>query len=538
MESTELEGDPSEPIPEGPVPQPAGIAGSAGMVGFLTFLSRIFGLLRDSVIAYVLGTRAAADAFYVAFRIPNLLRRMFAEGNLTLSFIPVFSEALHRNRKEAREIADVTFTVLLLFLSLLSLAGVLGAALFVKLTAWGFADDPEKFALTVSLTRITFPYLLLVSLGALFMGILNARKRFAAPAFAPVLMNLGIIFGAWVLSPHFSNPSTGIAWGVIVGGVLQLLVQIPQLVREGFLPRLSFQWTHPGLRKIGRLMLPTLYGSAVYQLNLLAITFLASFLPTGSISYLWYADRVVEFPLGIFAVSLATVALPALSDHAAKKNHEEMKKTFRHALSLVWLLNIPAAVGMAVLAKPIIAVLFFRGGFTQESTELTAQALRFFVLGLPFVSASRIIASAFYAVQDARKPVIAANVTVLINILMGVLLLTPMQHRGLALAVSLGSITNFVLLMIFYRRKVGLLGLKKLLLSVFKIVLAATVMGLGLLVVQHYWDLSFSRFVYRLSYLLALMGSGVLLYGILVLGLKVEGSEALLAGIRKRLARR
>lgn len=533
-----LEADPTEAIPEAPPPEAPRMAGQAGLVGALTLLSRIFGLLRDSMIAYVLGTRAAADAFYVAFRIPNLLRRMLAEGNLTLSFVPVFTESLHRSKEEAKEVADITFTILLFLLSLISIAGVLGAVLFVKMTAWGFAGDPEKFALTTSLTRITFPYILLVSIGALFMGILNARKHFAAPAFAPVLMNLGIILGAWLLSPLFSNPSTGIAWGVIVGGVLQLAIQVPPLIRQGFLPRLNFHWKHPAVKKIGRLMLPTLYGSAVYQLNLLAITFLGSFLPTGSISYLWYADRVVEFPLGIFAVSLATVVLPTLSDHAAKKNHGELVKTFRQALSMVWIMNIPAAIGMAVLAKTIVAVLFYRGGFTQESTALTASALRFFVLGLPFVSASRIIASAFYAQQEAKKPVIAANVTVVVNIVAGFLLLGPMQHRGLALAVSLGSVTNFLVLMYLFRKQTGALGLTKLAVSVLKILLAAGIMGGALAAVLHYWDLSFARTLPRMLFLMALISGGALLYALLVLALRIEGADVFLAAMRRRFARR
>lgn len=510
------------------------LAGRAGVVGGLTLLSRFFGLARDAVIAYVLGTKAAADAFYVAFRIPNLLRRMLAEGNLTLSFVPVFTESLHRNKKEAKEVADITFTMMTLALALISLVGVLGATWFVKVTAWGFTEDPEKFALTVTLTQITFPYIFLVSLGALMMGILNARKHFAAPAVAPVLLNIGIILGAVWLSRYFAQPSVGIAWGVLVGGVLQLLIQVPVLIKHGFLPKINFHFKNPALKKILRLMGPAIYGSAVYQINLLAITFMASFLPTGSISYLWYADRVIEFPLGVFAISLATVVLPTLSDHAAQKNHEKMKHTLRETLSMVWILNIPAAIGLAVLAKPVLALLFYRGDFTIASTDLTAQALWFFAIGLPFVSASRITASAFYAVQEARKPVLAANLSVLITILAGAALLFPLQHRGLALAVSIGSILNFSLLMIFYRKKVGPLGYKKMAGNVAKILVAGLIMGAVLLFVGQYWNLSFAPFWPRFGYVLAMIGIGFGVYLLLLLAFRVQGVRSLFRALLRK----
>ncbi len=510
------------------------MVGRAGMVGLVTLLSRFFGLARDSAIAYVLGTRAAADAFYVAFRIPNLLRRLLAEGNLTMSFVPVFTESMKRSKQEAKDVVDITFSLLLILLSIVTVAGVLGAAFFVRMTALGFSEDPQKFELTVLLTRITFPYIFFVSLGALAMGILNARKRFLTPAFSPVLLNVGIIAGAALLARYFSTPSIGIAWGVIVGGVLQLLIQIPSLVKEGFFPRLNFNWRHPAVRKIAKLMLPSIYGSAVYQINLLAITFMASYLPTGAVSYLWYADRVIEFPLGVFAISLATVVLPTLSEHAADRDFVKMKQAFRRALSTVWLVNIPAAVGLAVLAEPIIAVLFYRGGFTQESTRLTAQTLQCFAVGLPFVSATRITTSAFYAVQNSKKPVIAANIAVVVNILAGLALIGPLQHRGLALGVSLGSVANFLLHIWDYRKEVGGLGLRKMLGSVIKMAAAALLMAAALWLVQHYWDWTFAPFMERSFYLAALIAAGSAVYGVAVLILKPEGAAELLRRFRRR----
>lgn len=513
---------------------PTKMVGRAGMVGMVTLLSRFFGLARDSAIAYVLGTRAAADAFYVAFRIPNLLRRLLAEGNLTMSFVPVFTESMKRSKKEAKDVVDVTFTFLLILLALVTVAGVLGAAFFVRMTALGFSEDPGKFQLTVMLTRITFPYILLVSLGALAMGILNARKRFLTPAFSPVLLNIGIIIGAVGLTRYFSLPSVGIAWGVLVGGCLQLLIQIPALVKEGFVPRFNFNWRHPGFRKVTRLMLPSIYGSAVYQINLLAITFMASYLPTGAVSYLWYADRVIEFPLGVFAISLATVVLPTLSEHAADRDFVKMKQAFRQALSTVWLVNIPAAVGLAVLAEPIISVLFYRGGFTQESTRLTAQTLQCFAVGLPFVSATRITTSAFYAVQNSKKPVIAANIAVVVNILAGLALIGPLQHRGLALGVSLGSVSNFLIHIWDYRKEVGGLGLRKMLGSIVKMAAAAVVMAAALWLIQHYWNWTFVPFVKRSFYLASLIAAGSTVYAMAVLILQPEGAKELLARLRKR----
>ncbi len=514
------------------------MVGRAGMVGAMTLLSRFFGLARDSAIAYILGTRAAADAFYVAFRIPNLLRRLLAEGNLTMSFVPVFTESYRRSKQEAKEVVDVTFTLLTLLLSVVTLAGVLGAGVFVRVTALGFEADPEKFDLTVLLTKITFPYIFLVSLGALAMGILNSRKRFLTPAFAPVLLNVGIILGAWLLSGRFADPSVGIAWGVILGGVLQLLIQVPPLIKEGLFPKFSFKWKHPAVRKIGRLMLPSVYGSAVYQINLLAITFMASYLPTGSVSYLWYADRVIEFPLGVFAISLATVVLPLLSEHAAEKDFVRMKQAMRKALATVWLVNIPAAVGLAVLAKPIIAVLFFRGGFNEESTRLTAETLQCFAVGLPFVSATRITSSAFYAVQDARKPVRAANLAVLVNIAAGFALLWPLQHRGLALGVGIGSIANFLMLLYDYRKSVGPLGLRSLAGSILKMTGAAGLMAIALFVAMRYWNWTFAPMLPRSLYLIAMIALGSGVYFLAVTLLKVEGSEVLLGAIRRRLRRR
>jgi putative peptidoglycan lipid II flippase len=349
---------------------------------------------------------------------------------------------------------------------------------------------------------------------------------------SPVLLNIGIISGAFLLSKFFQNPSEGIAWGVLLGGILQIAIQIPILVKEGFLPRLNFHFNNEAVKKIGRLMLPSIYGSAVYQINLLAITLMASFLPTGAVSYLWYADRVIEFPLGIFAISFATVALSTLSGHAARQDLDKMKKAFCESLSMIWLINIPAAVGLAVLSKPVIALLFCRGGFTEQSTMLTAQTLQCFALGLPFVSGTRLTATAFYAVQEAKKPVRAANIAVLVNIVMAAILFYPLQHRGLALGVSLGSAANFLINIRDYRKQVGPLGLHKLLRSSAKIFVAAALMGATLVIIQHYWDWTFAPSVKRMIYVFSLIGLGSLVYLIAIMALRVEEVPKLLGRLR------
>lgn len=438
------------------------ISRRAGIFGFYTLISRILGLIRDSVIAYYFGTKAAADAFYVAFRIPNLLRRLLAEGSLTMAFVPVFTEYVKQSRGEGKKVADIVFTYLTMLLTLITVLGILFAPWIVKIIAWGFEGSPEKFELTVLLTRIIFPYIFLVSLMAMAMGILNTFKIFGAPAASPIFLNLGIIAGAAVFSHWFAQPTVGLACGVLVGGVMQLVLQIPWLKREGMLPRFNFDYSHPALRRIGLIMLPSIYGGAVYQINVMVITLLASFLPSGSVSYLWYADRVNEFPLGLFAVAVATATLPTLSDHVADQNHQAFKDTLNYSLRIAWTESIPAMIGIWLLAEPIVRLLFQRGVFTEESTMGTVGALRFFALGIPFITGVRNIVPAFYAMKSPKTPVIMATAAFITNVVASLLLMGSMLHRGLAFAMAIASAVNFVLLFWALRRKLGLLGGRKL----------------------------------------------------------------------------
>jgi putative peptidoglycan lipid II flippase len=464
------------------------VSRAAGTVGFYTLLSRILGLIRDMVVAYFFGSKMAADAFFVAFRIPNLLRRFFAEGSLTIAFIPVFTETLTQKSKEdAFELARAVLTLLSLLLAVVTILGVLLSPWIVRIQAYGFGASGAKYELTVLLTRITFPYIFLVSLVAFFMGVLNSLRHFAAPAAAPILLNVGIIAGAVWISPRLSEPIVGVAIGVLIGGILQVLLQIPWILKNGLSLRPLWMPEHPAVKKIGLLMLPAIFGSAVYQLNQFIGTLLASFLPQGSISWLYYADRIVEFPLGVFAIAISTAALPSLAKQVAGKDLSDFRETLGHSLRLVFFITTPATVGMIILRIPIIEVFFQRGAFDRVTTLMTAQALLYYSLGLWAFSASRVMLSAFYAFQDTKTPVKVATITMIANALLSLLLMGPLRHGGLALALSLSSTVQLLLLLFILRRRGDLLDLKSMVSSAGRSLAASAGMGLVLYELNGRW---------------------------------------------------
>jgi len=440
--------------------------------------------MRDAVVAYAFGATGVADAFYVAFRIPNLLRRLVAEGSLTIAFVPIYSEYLKKSRKQAHEVASIVFTMLSIFLAIIIVLGVALAPWIVKLIAYGFSDDPAKYELTVYLTRIIFPYIGLVSLVALSMGILNSLKRFAVPAAAPIFLNLGIIAGALVISRWVEQPAVGLAIGVIVGGVAQLALQIPALAKVGMLPRIKFRFKHPALKSLLFMMIPSAFGAAVYQFNVFVITLLASFLPSGSVSYLWYADRIAEFPLGIFAVSVAVATLPTLSDHVADKDLKSFTHTVNYSVRLSFLISIPAAVGLFLLAEPIVTVLFQRGAFTPAMAAATAGALKFFAVGIPLVSADRNLVPSFYALRKPKIPVMTAAVALVINVVAALILMQTMAHRGLALAMSIAATANFAMLYVMLTREIGSLGGRQILVSVARTIVTSAIMGVVIVLIM------------------------------------------------------
>lgn len=488
---------------------------AAGVVGAATLLSRVFGFIRDVVIAWFFGAGLSSDAFFVAFRIPNLLRRLFAEGSLSIAFIPVFTEYLTvKGKEEAFKLAGSVMWLLSLILAVVAVLGILLSPVIIKVIAPGFIDSPEKFFLTINLTRIMFPYIFFIGLVALSMGILNSLGHFAAPALAPVFLNIAMICSVFFISPYMSDPVTGLAIGVLIGGVLQLAFQIPFLIKKGLYFWQRVKIFHPGMKRIGVLMLPAVFGAAVYQINILVGTLLASLLPEGSVSYLYYADRLVQFPLGIFAIATATAVLPSLSRQATSGDLEAVKATFAHAMKLVLFITIPSMVGLIILREPIVALLFKRGVFDSKATQLTAYALLYYGIGLWAFSGVRIVVSTFYALQDTRTPVRIAVISIIANIALGIILMGPLAHGGLALSTSLASMLNLGLLVRALKMKLGSLGLRSIVESACKNVLCAAIMGAVVMVVSIFMIPSADGSLHGLFF--GLMGTiiiGFLFYG-------------------------
>ncbi len=455
------------------------ITKAASIIGAGTLLSRILGFLRDMVIAHFFGAGLAADAFFVAFRIPNLWRRLVGEGSLTISFIPVYTEYLTRHsEKESQEVTDIAFTIAGLILFILTILGILFSPILIQIIAPGFSRIPEKFQLTVTLNQIIFPYLFFMGLFALSMGILNSLRHFFAPAIAPIFLNLSIIVSVFLFYHTFEVPVMTLALGVLAGGVIQFLFQLPFLWRRGIRFHLNLNFRHPAIKRIGSLMIPGLIGTAVYQLNVFIDTIFASFLPSGSVSYLFFADRLMEFPLGIFAIAIGMASLPSLSSLATQGKTEELKETLSFSLRLVSFISIPAMVGLIALKTPIINLLFQRGKFDFTATAMTAKALFFYSVGLWAIAGSRTMVPAFYALQDTWTPLKIALICLGANVLFNAIFIYPLKHAGLALATSLSSILNLFLLTRKLGPKIGGMEIKKNVNSLLSILLCSLPMGL------------------------------------------------------------
>lgn len=423
----------------------------------MTLISRLFGYVRDMVIAIVFGASGLTDAFFVAFRIPNLFRRMFAEGAFSLAFVPVFSEYREKHTKqELRELTNHTAGALAMALALITTIGILAAPWVIRLFAPGFETGGERYELAVQMLRITFPYLFFISLTALAAGILNSFGRFAIPAFTPVLLNLSLIAASLWLSPLMEKPVTALAWGVFIAGIAQLSLQIPALLRIGMLPRFKFRRGDKGVKKILDLMLPALFGSSVAQLNILINTLIASFLITGSISWLYYSDRFVELPLALFGVAIGTVILPKLSRDHSNESTTEFSHTIGWALRLTLLMAVPAMAGLIALASPILITLIQYGAFNPQDAFMSSLSLMAYALGVPAFMLVKILAPGFYSRQDSRTPVRIGIMAVIANILLNIVIVLPWYlsgtiapHAGLALATALAGYLNAGLL---YRR--------------------------------------------------------------------------------------
>ncbi len=489
-------------------------------------MSRIMGLIRDIVLANLLGASYAADIFLLAQKIPNFLRRLFAEGAFATAFVPVFSEYQEsRSPAETRALLSHVSGTLGGILLLVTLVGVLGAPLLVMIFGPGFIGQPEKFDLASTLLRITFPYILFISLTAYCGSVFNTIGRFALPAFTPVILNLCLIAAAVAVAPWLSEPAVALAWAIFAAGVLQLLIQLPLMWRQGFLVKPSWGWRDKGVQKIIKLIIPVLFGVSVSQINLMLDTQLASFLQTGSIAWLYYSDRLLEFPLGVFGIAIATVILPALSRQHVSQSRDDFNRTLNWALHNVLLIGVPAACGLAVLAEPLMITLFQHGIFTEADSLMAASSLRAYALGLPAFMLIKVLVTGFYSRQDTKTPVRIGIKAMVTNMVLNLALFYPLAHVGLALATSLAAFVNAGLLFIHLRRS-GAFTLSSqwrrwlLLLSVANSLLVAAVWFLN----PDFPDWQLMNLWRQVAWLLALVAGGGLVYGLtlVLLGLRLK----------------
>ena len=517
----------------------AKVAKAAGIVGAATMVSRVFGVIRDMVIAALFGASWMTDAFWVAFRIPNMLRRLLGEGSLTVAFVPVFTEYLQKKTKEeALELAQNAFTILSVILAVVSVAGILLSPLIVGLIAPGFIAKPEQFALAVFLNRLMFPYIFFIALVALCMGILNSFRHFTAPALSPVLLNIAMITAALTLRDTFAQPITALAVGVLAGGVLQLAMQWPALLKFGVKLKFRFNLQHPGIQQIGLLMLPAILGAGVGTINVFVGTILASLLPGGSVTYLFYADRIMEFPLGIFAIAIGTAALPSFSSHVAAGETDKLKSGISFSLRLMLFLTIPSMVALMALHLPIISVLFQRGAFDAQAATYTGQALFCYALGLWAYSVLRVFISSFYSLQDSKWPLKAAVITLIVNVIFSLALMVPFKHNGIALAGSISAAVNVLILAFVLKRKIGPYLDRAFYTSVLKIIASSAVMAAAIGLIEYFmpWNTS-AGFKTRLIYLISTIIAGGGAYFLCAYLLKSAEIHALINMVKKRLRR-
>lgn len=453
---------------------------STGTIGFAISTSRILGFLRDILFARWFGTNKFAQAFVVAYRLPNMLRDMVGEGATDAALVPVLSEYHHtKSRDEYWMAARVVLNILVLALTVLTVLGVVLAPLIIRIIAPGFLEDPETYSMAVDLTRIIFPYIFFLGLVAYSKGVLNSFHYFLAPAFSTVILNICIILSLIFLRPFLGI--RGVAYGILIGGFLQVLMQVPPLYRRGFSLRGEFRFTHPIAKRIGKLLVPRAVGTTVYQMSLLVDTVLASLawiVGSGGVAALYYSNRLIQLPLAIFGISLATAALPKMSREIALKDTEQFKRTIAFSLQTVFSIMLPAAIGLMILARPIIQVLFQRGEFTAYSTSITTSALFFYSFGLLAYAGIKILVSAFYSMGDTRTPVRTAASALVVNIVFNLILMWPLKIGGLALATSIAAGTNMVVLYIILNKRIGGIGTKEIFRALAKTLAASLAMGM------------------------------------------------------------
>ncbi len=453
------------------------VAKSASVIGLATLISRLLGFLRDIVIARLFGVYVYAQAFVIAFRIPNLFRDLVGEGATNAAFVPVFSEYATRHTKEEFwELANVVLNLLLIILMLITILGIIFSPVIVRLIAPGFSASPEKLAATIKLNRIIFPYILLISLSAYSMGLLNSLKDFTVSAFSPCLLNISIIIFAML----FGEGVKGLALGVLTGGVLQLAVQIPVLYKKGFRLKRPKTLNHPAAQTIGRLMLPRLLSSCIYQLNNFVDSIfgsLAWIVGEGGVAVLYFSYRLIQFPLGVFSNALSQAILPTFSTHALEESQDKLKHTLSWGLRTVFFVMLPASAGFMVLAKPLVWTLFGGGRFDSYASNLTANALFYYSLGLSAYGGTKILQSCFFSLKDTVTPTKTAALSLILNIIFIVIFMYPLKIAGIALATSLSGIITFLALFFILKKRIGDFGVGQIGVSFLRVLLASLAMA-------------------------------------------------------------
>jgi putative peptidoglycan lipid II flippase len=516
------------------------ITRATGVMGLATGLSRIFGLVRDVVVARLFGAGFGADAFFMAFTIPNLLRRFFAEGSLTAAFVPTFSRVHHtEGEEEGRRVANICWTLLLLVMVVVTLCGILASPWIVNIIGHGFGAVPGKLELTNFLNRLMFPYIFFVSMLALATGILNVLGHYFWPSVSTVFLNLAMIVCGYFLADYFDAPVTALAIGVLIGGFLQLAFVFPVLKRHGICFRLDFHFRHPAVQRVVRLMMPGLVGVAIYQINIVVTRLLASFLPEGSVSYLYFGQRLFEFPQGIFVVSLAQAVLPAMSRQVATGDEAGFKDSLRYALVLIGLFTLPAMVGLIFCSVPVYSLFFMHGAFEYADVWQSSVVLAAYAPGLLFVGVSRVVVPSFYAMNDTRTPVWVSFWTLLVNAGFGILLMKPFQHVGLAMALTLSSVFNCGVLLFLLRRKLGSLGFKQVALSMLRVIPVTLLMAAFVYVVlkNGQWNVA-GAFWYKLALLGVAVAGGGGLYAVGCMVMRVPEASQAFMFIKRKLRRR
>lgn len=461
------------------------VAKSASIISAATLCSRILGFIRDVVIARFFGTGVASEAFVVAFRIPNLLRDLVAEGAANAAFVPVFSDYLVKKEKSefwylVRNILGIVFILLVL----IALLGILFAPLIARLIAPGFVNEPDKLNLTVKLARILFPYIILVGLTAYSMGLLHTFRSFLTPSLGPAMLNIAMIISILASVRILKEPIIGLTYGVLLGGLLQLLIQIPPMYKRGFQikpGKLRLDFSHPGTRQIARLITPRIFGSAVYQLNVFVDTMLASLsniVGVGAVAAIYYANRIIQFPLAIFGIALSSAVLPTMSHQVAKDDLEGLKTTLSFSLRAIYLVMLPVSLGLLILSHPIISLLFQRGEFTAYSTFITSWALLFYSFGLVAFGGIKILVSCFYSLKDTLTPVKVSFLCLIVNIILNIILMFPLRVGGLALASSASAFLNFFILLKLLKKRIGKIFDKEMQSSFLKISSSGIIMAI------------------------------------------------------------